>query len=552
MKKLSVLIIYLLLIGNITCQINKQNPYVSELYEFLFSKSIQKKLDTKSSNNLYTTHNNELYVINKRGFENQTQNSHAEISKFNIITGVEETCLISPPPKLLETGINTNSIWIWAIATSDSLFFLAVDEEIWVYRIQKIMQYEYYKTIDLKNVFRLEIEDKNLHAFIDLDDGFDWFKIDLVNYEIKKVRKLELKNRFFLQIAPIHVLSIRNNALYFLQQNEPAIEKYSLTGKFMTKYSLKIPNWNSIPETVTKKLDSIKDVKERNYAFPRYSVFDYNFMHLFYVFPNERFFMMAMDRKNSADAYATPYFIQIVGDTTMVEPFSVTLDEKEKFGTRYFPFSTPRAEENVLFAHSNEYVTQINHRTNVLWNNKTQKVFQQEVNLYHRDNEPLEKIETYRLKRDYTSIDSIKFIDFDDNLFSFNDVKKEKAIFIVSQHPQCSVCIKAIWYFFSNISLPNVELYSVALDNPTYLMKKENIKEVNLYLKTNYTPLFIDRKNLNSVTKRILTQKANPIIILFDKKLQHIEIISANHIISDISGHLAPSFIHTIDNFVGK
>jgi len=131
-------------------------------------------------------------------------------------------------------------------------------------------------------------------------------------------------------------------------------------------------------------------------------------------------------------------------------------------------------------------------------------------------------------------------------------VKKEKAIFIVSQYPQCSVCIKTIWQFFSKKLLPNTELYCALDGCPTYLIKKERIKEVNAYLNAEYIPLFFGTKTLNPATKRLLTQKANPIVILFDKKLQHVEVISGNHIISDLTGNLKKSFLNTIDNFIGK
>ena len=552
MKKIFIIILCLTFIGNIKSQTNEQTSYVSELFEIFLSKSIQTNLDTKSLNNIYATNNHELYIINRKGFGNQIHKGSTKISKVNAITGTEEDYIISPSSKFIETGGNTNYLWIWSIAASDSLLFLAVDKEIWVYRFTNLMQYEYFKTIALESVYRLDIDGNNLHAFIDKDDGFEWYKINLSNYEVKKVRKLELKNHFFLQIAPVQILSIKNNALYFLQQNEPAIEKYSLTGKLLTTYSLEIPNWNKIPEEISGKLDSIKNITERNYAFPKYSIFDYNFMLLFYVFPSERFFMMAIDRNKSADAFATPYFIQIIGDTTIIEPFSVKLDENEKFGKKYFPFLTPRAEANIVYAHSNELVIQINRSTNVPWQNKTQKEFQHDENLYHRNNDAVTKMESYRFLKNYISIDSIQFLDYDDNFFSFNDVKKDKAIFIISQYPQCSTCIKTIWQFFSNKLMPDVELYSVTADCPTYLMKKEKLKEVSTYLKTENTPLFIVPKQFNSVTKRLLIQKTNPIVLLFDKKRQHIEVISANNIIADFMGNLTPSFIHTINNFIGK
>ena len=552
MKKLHLLIICLTFFCTIKSQINEPTHYVSELFEHILSNTIQANLDTKSINNIYNTHNQNLYVVNRKGFANQTQNGTAKVLKFNTITGTVETCLIAPPPKYMESEKNTNHIWIWAIAATDSLLFIAVDEEIWTYQLTYSKQYEYLKSIVIEGVSRLETDGKNLHAFVDDDEGFDWFKITLTNYEMKKIRKLTLTNRFFLQIAPVQVISIKNNALYLLQQNEPAIEKYSLTGNLLAKYRLKIPDWNCIPKEATQKLDSIKDITERNYAFPKFSVFDYNFMFLFYVFPSERFFMMALDRNKSADGFAAPYFVQIIGDTTIIEPFSVRLNENEKFGTKYFPFLTPRAEENIIYAHSNEFVIQINRRTNVAWNNKTHKEFQHDVNLYYRDNEPVEKIETYRFRKNYIPVDSVQFLDYDDNIFHLKDIKTEKAIFIISQYPQCSACIKAIWHFFSKKQLPNIDLYCVVADSPTYLIKKENIKEVNTYLKTEYTPLFFNTKKLNPATKRLLTQNANPIIVLFDKKLQHIEAISANHIISDFTGSLSPSFIHTIDNFIGK
>jgi len=551
MKKTFIIIICLALLGYIKCQIKEQTPYVSELFEPLLSISIQANLDTKSQNNIYTMNHHDLYVINRRGFDNQTHKGKAKISKLNAITGREETFFILPPPKYVEIEEKTNPIWIWSISASDSLLFVAVDKEIWVYLFSNF-QYEYLKTIDLKGVYYLERENNYLHAFKDTDDGFDWYKINLANNEILYVRKLKLRNHFFLQIGPVQLLSIKNNALYLLQQNEPAIEKYALTGDFLATYSLIIPNWNNIPEIITNKLDSIKNITARNYAFPKYSVFDYNFMLTFFVFPNERFFMMALDRSKSPDGYATPYFVQVIGDTTIVNHYSVGIDENEKFGEKYFPFLMPRAEGNIIYAYSNEYFCQINRKADVLWQNKTQKEFLHEVNLYHRDHDAIEMIETYRFTKDYIPVDSVRFLNYDETTFLFKDVKKEKALFIVSQYPQCSGCIKATLHYFSNNLPDNIDLYCVIADSPSYLTKKENIKEINNYLKIGYTPLFIDSKELDFATKRLITQKANPIVILFDKKKKHVEIISANHIMADSMGTFSRSFIHTINNFIGK
>jgi len=547
MKKRSLFVICLFSLTNILCQSHEKTPYISELFEKILTKSIQLNLDKKARNNIYATNKHELYVININGFDNPEQKGIADILKLNVITGAEENHQILPPPKFAKTVKNTAPIWIWSIAASDSLLYIAVDEGIWVYRLTKKIQYEYIRTIALKDVFRLEMDENNLHAFIEKEDGFDWYKINFTNEEIKKVRKLELKNRFFLQIAPIQIISIKNNALYFLQQNEPSIEKYSLTGELLAHYHLKIPNWNNIPKEITKKLDSLTEV-ERVYSFSKFSVFDYNFAYLFFVFPSERFFLTAKD----ADVHSSPFFIQIIGDTAIVEPYSNKLAENEKFGEKYFPFIIPRADENIINANSTENITQINCRTNVSWNNKTQKEFQKEVNLYYRDNEPIEQIETYRIQKNYIPVDSVRFLDYDSEIFSLNDVKKEKAIFIVSQYPQCSACIKTIWQYFSKKLLPNTELYCALEGGSTYLIKKEKIKEVNTYLNAEYIPLFFDTKTLNPATKRLLAQKSNPIVILFDKKLQHVEVISGNHIVADLTGNLKTSFLNTIDNFIGK
>ena len=537
--------------SSLKSQNNAPSPYISALFDTVFSIPIHSDFDTKASNNIYTTHDSMLFVINQRGFGNKSvvAAGYARISKLNAMTGKEETYFISPDPVYVENGGRLNRIWIWALAASDSLLFLAVDEGIWVYHLTKLKQYEHLKTIPVKDVSKLKLVNNDLHAFIENDDGFDWIKINLLNDDIKEVRQLVLKNPFFLQISPVEIIAISNGALYFLQQQTPAVEKYSLTGELLANYSLKIPDWQSIPEEIAQKLNAIEDIPERNYAFATLSVFDHNFMHLFYVFPCERFLMIAIDENKNAGTFITPYFIQIIGDTAIIEPYSVKLHENEKFGEKYFPLLTARAEGNLIFAQLNEYIVQINRGTAVSWQNKTQTAFQHEENLYHRDHEPIEKIETYHFMKNYTSIDSILFLDYDDHTFSLNDVKKEKAIFIISQYPQCVTCLKVLWNYFARTKLPDVELYNVAHDCHTYLTKKENIKEVSAFLKTEYTPLFMDTKQLNSVTRRILTQKANPVVLLFDKKLQHIEVISSTHIIEDVMGNLTPSFIQRIKNF---
>lgn len=549
MKKIYTLLIMLTFSGILYSQNNTLFPYISELFDNGCSTEIQADLDTKSQNHIYTITNSTLFVINKKGFEFNTQIGYAKIHKINFFTGHEEIYLISPSPTYLENGGMLSHIWIWALAASDSLLFVAVDEGIWIYHYTAIQQYEYLKTIAIEDVWQMEIVDNMLHVFIKNDEGFNWEKSSIINFETEKIGHLVLNNRFFLQIAPLKVISISNNALYLLQRNEPVIEKYSLNGKLLAVYQLEIPNWQNIPKDVAQKLDSIEDITERNYAFSKFSIFEKNFMHLFYVFPCERFLMIAIDKKNNDETFMTPYFIQIIGDSTIVEPYSLQLKENEKLGEQYFPFLIPRAEGNLIFANQKEHITQVNRTTTVTWQNKTQKEFQRDVNLYHRDNDPIDKIETFYFKKNYIPVDSIHLLDYDNNIFLLNDIKKDKAIFIISQYPQCTTCAKVIWNFFSNKKLSDIELYNVTLDCPTYLMKKENIKEVNLFLKAEYTPLYINTKELNDATKQILSQKSNPIILLFDKKLQHIEVISSDNIIGDLMGNLKPEFLHTIENF---
>jgi len=550
MKKIYIILMLITLICNLKSQNNTKSQYVSTLFKSAFSQSIQINMDTQYQNNICATHDSLLFIIHARGFGNPSHKGYAKISILNVITGTEKNSFISPPPEFTKNGGNLNRIWIWAIAATDSLLLLALDNEIWIYHFADFNDYEHFKTISIKDVSQLEIVNNDLHAFVENGVGFDWYKVNLSHFEVKKIKQLVLKNNFFLQIAPVKLIAINNNALYFLQRNEPTIEKYTLTGELLANYIFNIPNWNNIPEHITQQLDVIKDVTKQSYAFSKFSIFDYNFMHLFYVFSCERFLMIAIDENNNAKTYITPFFIQIIGDKVIVEPYSVKLPDNEKFENNYFPFLTEGAEENLIFAPLNDYIVQLNRSTNVPWQNKTQKEFQQKVDLFHRDHEPIEKIETYKFIKNYIPVESVNFLDYDNSHFTLNDLKKDKAIFIFSQYPYCSSCLKFIWNYFSNITLQNVELFNVASDCPTYLQKKENIKEVNAFLKTDYTPLFIDTKELNPEMKLLLTQQNYPLVILFDKKLQHIEVISSKHIIGDFMGNLSPSFISTINNFV--
>jgi hypothetical protein len=229
------------------------------------------------------------------------------------------------------------------------------------------------------------------------------------------------------------------------------------------------------------------------------------------------------------------------------------LYESEKFGEKLFPFLTAGAEGNMVFAQIKEYITQLNRTTTVTWDNKTQKEYKQEVNLFHRNNESINKVETYHFIKNYIPVDSIRFLDYDDNVFFLNNITTEKAILIVSRHPQCSTCIKILWNFFSNLSLPtNINLYNAAHGCQTYLLKKENNKEVSTFLRTEYTQLFFDVNHLDPATKCLINQKSSPLVILFDKKLQHIELYSSMSIMGDYFGNLNPLFIQAINNFVGK
>jgi len=551
MKKLCPLFIYYLSIVNLSSQNNVQPPYFSELFDLFFSKAIHLNLETGASSNIYSTYDSTLFIVNNRAFAKKEPLEGAKVAKLNVLNGNEEIYFIAPAPEYIEKGGKLNHIWIWALAATDSLLFIAVDEEIWIYCFTN-RQYEYLKTIPVKSVTILAFVNNYLHAFIEIDNGFDWVKIDMKNFEMENVRKLVLKNPFFLQIAPFQKISIANNALYLLQQNIPSIEKYSLGGEFLFNYSFDIPNWNNIPQNITQKLDSMGNDAERIAAFQQYSLFDYNFIQQFYVFSCERLLLIAVDRNQTEETFITPYYVQNIGDTTIVDAYTIKLPDNERFRAKYFPFYLTRAEGNLIFTQIKEYIAQIYRGTTVSWNNKTQKEYRKECDLYHRDNEPIEKIETYYFKKNYIPIDSIQFLDYDDQPFSLNDINKDKAIFIVSQQPQCATCIKILWSYFSQLKSADTELYTIAENRLSYLAKKESIKEIGIYLKTDYIPLFINTKHLNTATRRLLTQKSNPLVILFNKKLQHIEVISSGHIIENIMGNLKPTFLNTIHNFIAN
>jgi thioredoxin-related protein len=529
---------------------NLTNPYISELFTHIISKQIQSNADLQYRENIYATFDSTLYIMHQKGFQKQYPAGYAKISKINLFTGYEESYNIFPSSQFLENGETANHIWIWALAVSNNILFLAVDEGIWIYQFAETKQYEYVNTVPVENISKLFVVNNELHVFVDYEKGFDWLKINLSDFEITNVKRLELKNPFFLQVAPAQIIAMNNNALYVLQQNEPEIEKYSLAGEWLGNYNIKIQSWNPIPDETADTLNSMEDITERNYAFAKYGIFNYNMIHLFYVFPNERFLMIAIDRNKNDGTFITPYFIQIIGDNIIVEPYSIKLQESEKFGDRYFPFTPPRAEGNFVFAQRNEYITQVSQRTTVDWQGKTQKEYEHEINMYHRDNDPIEKMETYCFIKNYIPADSVRFLDYDDHFFSPNDIKKDKAIFIISQYPQCSMCLKMLWQYFSQQKLPEVELFNVAQDYNTYLLKKEYLKEVNTYLKTEYTPLFYKSKEVSSATEHILNQSANPLILLFDKRSQHIEVITSEHIMGYVVGTFEPSFIHTLRNFI--
>ena len=550
MKKFLIPFICLLFLSQAISQNFTPNPYISVLFTNTLSKHIQPNADLRYRENIYASFDSTLYIMNQKGFQNQYSAEYAKISKIHLFTGDEETYSVFPSSEFLENGGITNHIWIWALAISNNMLFLAVDEGIWIYQFTETKQYKYINTISVENVSKLFVVNNELHVFVNDEKGFDWLKINLSNFEVTNVRQLELKNPFFFQVAPMQILTMNNNALYVLQQNEPIIEKYSLTGEWLKNCHLEIQNWNPIPDTIANTLNSIEDITERTYAFAKHEIFNYNMIHLFYIFPSERFLMIAIDRNKNDGTFITPYFIQIIGDNIITKPYSVKLQESEKFGDRYFPFTPPRAEGNFVFANLNEYITQVSQCTSIDWHNKTQQEYQHDVNMYYRDNDPVEKIETYRFIQNYIPADSVCFLDYDDHVFSLNDIKKDKAIFIISQYPQCSMCLKLLWQYFSQQKFLEVELYNVAQDCSTYLSKKEYLKETNTYFKTEYTPLFYKSKDVTVATEHILNQSANPLILLFDKKLQHIEVISSQHIIGDIMGNFEPSFIHTIKNFV--
>lgn len=550
--KTKLLISILVICTYIVFSQTKQDPYVSELFDLSKFTAIDCFENQQTKNQfLSCTDQNNIYFIDQLGLNLTKFEQYATIFVTELSSGAQKQLLL-PVPEFVRKGKNSQmGIWIWAFAISKTHLIIAIDELILIYKIDETDTIIYERKIDKDNIDELHILNDNLHAFeYDNDMGYIWYKYDMETLHETKVRNLEMDAHFFFQIGPRRIIDIRDNILYFVQQAIPRVDTYNLAGDFLTSYQIPFQNWRAIPIDIKSKLNELKDISERSSYFSKYKLSDFNFVNLFYVFSQNRFLIFIMDKNEVAKSYFTPYLVQIVGDNFIIEPYTLKLKDDVVFENGLFPFPIEKDRHNLVYKRVEDKLISIDAGTTVEWENKSKKKYDTDVDLFHKDCESQTIFQLLELKNSTFNLDAIQFTDFDNTPFFLSNIKKDKAIFLISKDPQCSACIKSLWNWASSITFENVEIVNVSNNCLTYLDRREKAKEINQYLKIPYTLLFLNVTPDSEVMKMLVNQVASPVVMFYNKRKSDIQVISTMRLFDPILNTFSQLFIKRAADFL--
>ncbi len=398
-----------------------------------------------------------FFFFEQQGYRHKDNGYQAVIHTLSV-DNYDQTEIMLPLP---ECGPNkeryANSLWIFDVCFEDDYLLVTTQEVLILYKRINNQNYQVESTYRHQNLFMGYLHQKSIHFFEeDHDKGFKWFQKEPESDSATLVRELPYEAPHIVQIQPNRYLSHNQQSVFFLSTRFPRMETYHLDGTVQDTIYFGLSSWKAFDDEYIEKalsvpygIQRIYAVKDdlSSYSYPKVVMplcGDLLLLHMHYDTTSGNSVLQYAIRTN--DGLTTRYLWNNHEDSV--------------FQAAQFPFNLFQGGFDKGNATDDGRIVQLTYRTEVPWQGKTLRQYNQEVDRYMSENTPrlAYKIMRYHPK---TPIDTPCLNPVGAPPITLGELPSEKSVLIIHQGLECSGCVKAIYRLLDETVMKDIHIGNI-------------------------------------------------------------------------------------------
>lgn len=398
-----------------------------------------------------------FFFFEQQGYRHKDNGYQAVIHTLSV-DNYDQTEIMLPLP---ECGPNkeryANSLWIFDVCFEDDYLLVTTQEELILYKRINNQNYQVESTYRHQNLFMGYLHQKSIHFFEeDHDKGFKWFQKEPESDSATLVRELPYEAPHIVQIQPNRYLSHNQQSVFFLSTRFPRMETYHLDGTVQDTIYFGLSSWKAFDDEYIEKALSVPYGIQRIYAV-KDDLSSYSYPKVVMPLCGD-ILLLYMHYDTTSGNSVLQYAIRT--NDGLTTRYLWNNHEDSVFQAAQFPFNLFQGGFDKGNATDDGRIVQLTYRTEVPWQGKTLRQYNQEVDRYMSENTPklAYKIMRYHPK---TPIDTPCLHPVGAPPITLGELPSEKSVLIIHQGLECSGCVKAIYRLLDETVMKDIHIGNI-------------------------------------------------------------------------------------------
>ena len=398
-----------------------------------------------------------FFFFEQQGYRHKDNGYQAVIHTLSV-DNYDQTEIMLPLP---ECGPNkeryANSLWIFDVCFEGDYLLVTTQEELILYKRINNQNYHVESTYRHHNLYMGYLHQKSIYFFEeDHDKGFKWFQKEPESDSATLVRELPYEAPHIVQIQPNRYLSHNQQSVFFLSTRFPRMETYHLDGTVQDTIYFGLSPWKAFDDEYIKKALSVPYGIQRIYAV-KDDLSSYSYPKVVMPLCGD-LLLLYMQYDSTSGNSVLQYAIQT--NDGLTTQYLWNNHEDSVFQAAQFPFNLFQGGFDKGNATADGRIVQLTYHTEVPWQGKTLRQYNQEVDRYMSENSP--KL-VYKVMRYHPKVpnDTPCLHPVGAPPITLGELPSEKSVLIIHQGLECSGCVKAIYRLLDETNLKDIHIGNV-------------------------------------------------------------------------------------------
>lgn len=458
---------------------------------------------------------NSFYFVEQQSYQYKDNGYQAIIHKLTLDNYEQTEIMLPLPESLKKPEHNIRNLWINDFCFDGDDLLVTTQEVLILYRKINNQNYQVVSTFHHQNLYMGYLYQNKLYFFEeDHDKGFRWFQQNLNSDKATLVRELPYEAPHIVQIQPNRYISHNPKSVFFLSTRFPRLEVYSLDGQFQDTIHFDIPSWKAFEDEYIRKSLSVPYGIERIFA-TKDDIFKYAYPKAILPINGDLLLFFTYYDTITGNSVLQYAIRDTDGNTVR---YSTSNHEDSVYIAAQFPFTLFKSSLDKTNASEDDLIIQLTLKSDVTWQGKKEKDYQNEESLSFLSQEP---VLAYKIMR-YSPAKKSKTCELSNmnqECVHIRNLPTDKSVLILHQDLECSGCINAIYQLLNQTASEKMHIGHVYAHPLNGLAAYDISNRIKQHLTKAFTLYSSSTQDFSSITSsRHIPENEYPCILFCDKQ----------------------------------